>query len=786
MSELVIAVKTSTDQAQKGFKDLGNKISDLSSKAEKFSSMGKIAVGAFIGSLASQATVGAFNLFRSGITSIISTFQDSIELAGVQEEAVNDLNTSLALAGNYSEETSKKFQDFASSLQEVTTFGDEVILKNAALLQSFAKLDEEGLERATTAAVNFSAVTGKDLSTSMDLLAKAATGNVSMLSRYGIVIKSTGDSAKDFQEVLSTIEKQFGGAASAKINTYAGATSQLSNTFGDLKEAVGDLITSNPLVIEGIKTLQEIFASLIKIITENKTAIKDLTGEGFIYLISTIPNLASGISSIIELFGYARSLSNVFADAILALIETFYEYQKAVLSVQSSIQKFFGGQAELTTKLISDTEKSINIIKKSREANDEEATAKIGNAQNIAEKLQSFADNTTKMLAKNAERAKTISNDETKNYLTNLSKKNEGAKAADKNAEELAKKEEDRLLKASQLRDKELADAAAADLKYYEETLKIKEQQQKEIQNVMGGGLSAAINPEVSRERLLSGDEQSTLTRNRAIAATTGTLSSILGGSEGAKELLVGGGQAVANAILPGLGEAVGPILEKLAEGPEAVKQFIKDFVASVPTLITNIVEAIPAVFEALTEQMPLLLDSLIDSLPRLINALVEKMPIAVNAFAVQMPFVATQFAINIVKNIPAIVSGIASGAYNAIVEMFNNLNPFSSDSAVGGFFSDVGDFLGFAEGGYIKKVPNGYPNDSFPARLTEGELVVDKSNAQKLEQFLNSQNDNSNILNNILNAVSTPMTVESKVQVNQQTFANIILELSRQNRRLA
>jgi len=59
-------------------------------------------------------------------------------------------------------------------------------------------------------------------------------------------------------------------------------------------------------------------------------------------------------------------------------------------------------------------------------------------------------------------------------------------------------------------------------------------------------------------------------------------------------------------------------------------------------------------------------------------------------------------------------------------------------DGKAGGALSRIG--VKFAEGGQAFKVPNGFPGDSFPANLTSGELVVDRSTASKLRDFLDGR----------------------------------------------
>lgn len=109
-------------------------------------------------------------------------------------------------------------------------------------------------------------------------------------------------------------------------------------------------------------------------------------------------------------------------------------------------------------------------------------------------------------------------------------------------------------------------------------------------------------------------------------------------------------------------------------------------------------------------------------------------------------------------------------------------------DSIGGGLFGGIGDVLGFAAGGLV---PSGFDNDSGIFRLSSGEFVVDNSLTPQLADFLAGQQGggDSDITNSLLaelvELMSQPQTVTSEVQLNQETFADLILQLNRNNARI-
>ena len=103
------------------------------------------------------------------------TIKKVVEAAAKQEQAIKSLNTALALTGDFSEENSKRFQEFAAELQKNSTVGDEVSLSMVALTKSMGATNEQ-TEKIIQAAADLSAVTGESLETSVRNITKTLGG----------------------------------------------------------------------------------------------------------------------------------------------------------------------------------------------------------------------------------------------------------------------------------------------------------------------------------------------------------------------------------------------------------------------------------------------------------------------------------------------------------------------------------------------------------------------------------------------------------------------------------
>jgi hypothetical protein len=259
-----------------------------------------------------------------------------IQAASRQEDAINSLNSSLIATGKFSQDASKRLQDYASSLQSVTRFGDEAILETQALIQSLGNLSEQGLKDATAATLDLAAALRIDLKSAAVLVGKAAAGEVGSFSRYGVIVKKAGDNATTFANALTALNSKFGGAASRDVFTFSGATDQLSNSFGDLLEDLGFLITNVPAI-------QKLFKALggeIEIIRGNLESV-DLSNfiTGFIQSALTFAQVINValIRPIRILFNTVSLVFNGIQLAFASLVSTIGQLLRPISAISSAL-----------------------------------------------------------------------------------------------------------------------------------------------------------------------------------------------------------------------------------------------------------------------------------------------------------------------------------------------------------------------------------------------------------------------------------------------------------------
>jgi hypothetical protein len=306
------------------------------------------------------------------------------------------------------------------------------------------------------------------------------------------------------------------------------------------------------------------------------------------------------------------------------------------------------------------------------------------------------------------------------------------------------------------------------------------------------------------------------------LGRAAGVANLITEGAGGAQKLVAGIAGAAINTVILGLGDALQPLLNAFAQGPEAVRQMVKDFTGALPDVIEGFITAIPVFIEELANQLPVIVERLAEKAPAIITKLVEKAPAVAFALMTAMPKVALKFGQELIKNIPKVVGELARAVYDALKKVLEGLTgtgkngflsnplgsiPGSKGGGIGGIAADVigfgiggpifGDkisggikkFFGFAEGGEPMMARGGAPfQDSIPAKLMSGELVVDRRTTSKLKKSLDEGFGNAEmmaVLSEIKNLLSQPMMVTADAKVKDEAFANIMLRLDRNNKRI-
>ena len=228
------------------------------------------AIGAAVGRVG-PAMVG-FGVITAGTVSVM---RSSVQAAAQYEQQLLRLEGVLRATEGASGLTLEQLDRFAVQLGRDTLTSAQAAREATAALLSFRSISGEAFKETLSLAQDLSAVMGGDLRANVTRLARAledpATGLTS-LRRSGvsftnaqrdmiIAMQESGDEAGAQAAILQRLREQIGGAGLAEAGGLVGATDSLSESWTQLKEAIGGGLLSDVAEAEA-RGLTAIFQDL--------------------------------------------------------------------------------------------------------------------------------------------------------------------------------------------------------------------------------------------------------------------------------------------------------------------------------------------------------------------------------------------------------------------------------------------------------------------------------------------------------------------------------------------
>lgn len=786
-NDVTIQINVDAKDAQAAIDDFGKKSTKALSNTEKQSNnffntfkAGALRLAGPIG-----AAVGGFALIRKGIN-------DAVEDA----KFTRQIEASLLAVGNASSDAVQEILDFTKAIERATGVSGDLVNTTFITAQNFG-ISTEKAKELTVAAIDLAAATGTDVESAVRLLGGTFDGTVGKLANYGAEFRNLTKEQLEAGDAIDIVSKKFGGSAAKNLDTFSGRLGQLSNSFGDFLKAIGQTVTESPAVQDALKFTAEGIDAVTEALQRQKqestigVTITEI-GASYSQTSEKVRLLKQELQAFQEI--NIGGQSKAVADGFAGIVEQAQGASSATADFVTRLQSF---PAQKITQDLGVTGKALeDLKKKARETREQfekfqggiisgrgtEQEKVLQKQKDDLKQLDAFAKQSGAASAKEIAALRIKINQDTANQLLKIEQD-----TLQKSNEEAKKKAE------------ELSEALRREL----------EIRRQDFETGFANPVSTALGA------LFAGD---ILSKESIAGAVSGGLNLALQGQQGAKQFtaqLFGG---AADLFLPGIGGAVTQIAGLLSQGPDQVKKVIEEFVKYVPEFVEAIADAIPVVVETLIDV--LLFQG---GLERIIGALLRASPRIAIALAVAFRDAVVNGASAIGNAIGKFFADALDAIFEPIQDLFRPLEDalgFATDllaqifdpierliKALGGnggegLLAEAGQnissvFKGekkiFSRGGLVYAAdgffkPRG--TDTIPAMLTPGELVVPRDMVGELGAFLNSQRSqapgsDSAMLSAIYAAVSGPIVVKTEAKVKEQAFADIILQLNRQNARL-
>jgi hypothetical protein len=757
---------------------------------EGFGSLGAQLKGAIAGYLSFQA--------------VLKGFQEAV----AAENNVRALGAAIAATGEFSKQGLDSLVEYANQLSDLTGIDDDAVVSSLKLAKSFGITNEQAKE-LVTAASNLSAVTGKDLDTTTKQLGQTLDGTIGKLADLGPEFRSlTKEQAQNF-EVIKKINSQYENFGAVLGEGLAGSLNKLKNASDDAFKDLGGAFAQDAGLQQGLKDLifvvkqaGPVFAGLAR---ATLPVVKGLS-IGLIAVFEAFVGVTRDILKIVGVFsssarGYSKDLDALVASldtTISGLIKAGEASEEAVTPADkfnSKMQEVSDSAAKVGKSAVAGTAEARTAFEGLLKTLENVGLDEIGivrKTENERLKIIEDALNKRSISEKDAVKARVLIERDAADKIGAIQSKRQ--------------KIEDDIYKEQLATDKAIreeiqqnADKAQKDAE--EAAAKLKADVQAASQNPAN-----LINTGVNS--------------STAAGAGVGLLNQATRGKAGSVDLVAGIAGNLADLILPGIGGAVASLASFLATATkDQIRDLVKGFVESIPEIIKAIVENLPVLIEALAEAF---------SKPEFWVGLIEALAIAFRVLTVNLPIAIAQGIFKVIGGLFRPVQDALGRLQNALgsfgngfksaLEPLTNALTFVKDALMqlaqpiidlidavknpGGAFgggggdglvAEFGQSIGFSKGGIV---PRYYANggfvsrgtDTVPAMLTPGELVAPVDLTKRLDEYINPEEKAAEqaMLSAIYAQVMAPIVVRTEAKVNQSAFADIILQLNRQNARLA
>jgi len=260
-----------------------------------------------------QGAREAFNVLASAFGSQLNAYQE-------QEAALIKLNTALKQSGQYTDANVKSLTDYASELQQITIYGDEVTETVMAQLLAMG-LNIEQTKQATMLAADLATIMGTDLNSAARVMGDLFAGNATMINRYVKGLDESILKSGDLNQIMAMLNERIGGQATAMGESATGAIAKMNNAIGDLKENAGELLSKALSPI--IKIIADLFAEINRL----SPTLSGLIGVVGSLTVALVTLQVTGIG------GVVKSIFTDLIPAITAATTKFFAMQTILGSV---------------------------------------------------------------------------------------------------------------------------------------------------------------------------------------------------------------------------------------------------------------------------------------------------------------------------------------------------------------------------------------------------------------------------------------------------------------------
>lgn len=281
-----------------------------------------------------------------------------------QIKAERRLASAINATGGEAESQLKKFQAFASELQELTNVGDEATLEMLTLATQMG-LNAEQAQRAAKNALGLADAMGIGEQQALRMAAAVEQGDTQMLTRYIPTLRMAESDTEKLAIAQEFMANAFDTAVDA-AQEGLGPLAALSGHVGDLTEQFGAIISEaiNPfvkrlsLMVKGFQDMDDSTKKMIVTVAALAAAIGPLLATLGFMASTVLPAVVAGFAALF-------SPVTLIVGALALVTAAFIKNKLAAMAVRGEVSKLTAGNKglEIASKDLTEALNALEIAK---------------------------------------------------------------------------------------------------------------------------------------------------------------------------------------------------------------------------------------------------------------------------------------------------------------------------------------------------------------------------------------------------------------------------------------
>lgn len=313
------------------YSDKGTKaaIKDVSKMEKRFGDFANKSLKAF-GLVAAAAAAMAVKVGKDAVQAAMEDQKSQALLANQLRNTVGATDAAIAST-----------EEYISKLQLAVGVADDQLRPALAKLAGVTG-DLGSAQGLLGVALDLSAGATISLEAATAAVTRAAQGKYGSLEKLGVVIDADTKKSKNFAAVLKILNEQFGGAAAANANTFAGRLARMQLAFGEMYETIGYALLPVLTQLLGYINTQ-VLPGIMKWVEANKEQLAKsfeniiIRAVGFF---NTMVDLFQFVARNIKVFATlgAVIVAAIFGAKVAAAVGSMITGIKAIITVMKALR----------------------------------------------------------------------------------------------------------------------------------------------------------------------------------------------------------------------------------------------------------------------------------------------------------------------------------------------------------------------------------------------------------------------------------------------------------------